>query len=117
MMSMACSCSNSGFVEGRFAAGAVKAQGAFLADRVRSLEDPILPGGQPRKDLCLHGLRAAEAKIGFHAGQGVGGKARALLEEEPDLILPVDVIEREGHEAEFLRLLGVELPSDSLMGC
>src|SRR5215467_15909316 len=112
MMSIACSCSNSGFVEARLATGAVQAQGALLADRVRSLENPILPRRQPRKNLRLHGLRAAEAKIGFHTGQGVGGKARALLEKEANLILPVDVIERERHQTELLRLLRIELLPD-----
>src|SRR4249919_4043814 len=95
-------------VEGRRDAAAVQFQGALLADRVRALEDPVLPGGQPSEDLGLHRLGAAEPQVRLHAGERVGGEARALLEEDADLVLPVDVVEREGDEAELFRRLGIE---------
>src|SRR6187431_2785221 len=50
-------------VERRRDAAAVQFQGALLADRVRALEDPVLPGGQPSEDLGLHRLGAGEAQI------------------------------------------------------
>src|SRR6516164_7256064 len=86
-------------IEHRLLPGAVAFQRALVADRVRALEDPVLPGGQPREDLRLHRLRPAEAQVRLHAGERVGGEARALLEENPDLVLPVDIVEREGDEA------------------
>src|SRR3984957_3907497 len=56
-------------------AGAVAPQRAVFADRVGALEDPVLPGRQPREDFRFHGLGANEAQIRFHAGEAVGGKA------------------------------------------
>src|SRR6476660_8825249 len=49
--------------------GAEAAQRAVLAHRVRPLEDPVLPGGQPAEDLCLHGLGPDEAVAGLHTGE------------------------------------------------
>src|SRR5689334_19581833 len=92
---MACS-SNSRHIEFRLLAAAVAPQRAFLADRVRALEYPVLPRGQTRKDFRFHGLRPDEAQIGFHAGEAVGREAGALLLEDADLVVPVDVVEREG---------------------
>src|SRR5262249_23560567 len=37
----------------------VARQRAFGTDRIRPLEDPVLPGGQPREDFRLHRLRAS----------------------------------------------------------
>src|SRR3954469_8819928 len=95
-------------VEGRLLPGAVAAQRALRPDRVRALEDPVLPGGEAGEDFCFHGLRAAEAQVRLHAGQRVGREARALFEEDAQLVLPVDVVEGEGDEAELLGLAGVE---------
>jgi hypothetical protein len=103
-------------IEHRFLAGAVALERALLADRVRSLEDPVLPGGQPREDLRFHRLGAAEAQVGFKPSQSIGREARALLEENADFVLPVDVVEREGHQAEFLRRLCVERLADLRLG-
>src|SRR5262245_66486002 len=55
-------------IEGRLLAGAVALERTLLADRVGALEDPVLPGGQPREDLRFHGLGAGEAQIGFEPG-------------------------------------------------
>src|SRR3954447_8399859 len=104
--------SNSARIEGRLLAGAVALERAFLADSIGTLEDPVLPGGQAREDFRFHGLGAAEAQIGFEPGKAVGRKARALLQEHADLILPVDIVECEGDEAEILRSLGVEHLAD-----
>ena len=41
-----------------------------------------------------------------------GEKDGALLEEHPDLVVPVDIVEREGDEAERLGLLGIEPLAD-----
>src|SRR4051794_41086352 len=38
-------------VELRPFAGAVAAQRALLADRIGTLENPVLPGGEPREDF------------------------------------------------------------------
>src|SRR5713226_7555137 len=103
-------------VEHRLLAGAVAAQRAFLADRVRPLEDPVLPRGEAGEDFRFHGLGPAETQVRFETGERVGRKARALLEEDADLVLPVDVVEREGDEAERFRLFRVERLSDRLVG-
>src|SRR6266481_5127490 len=95
-------------IELRLLAGAVTAQRAVLADRVGALEDPVLPRRQPREDFRFHGLGADEAQIRFHAGEAVGRERGALLEEHPDFVVPVYIVEREGDEAEFLGLIGIE---------
>src|SRR6266849_7905103 len=82
--------SDSSRIECRLLAGAVTLERALLADRVRALEDPVLPGGEAGEDLRLHGLRPAEAQIGFEPGQSVGRETCALLQEQADLVLPVD---------------------------
>src|SRR5882724_1092539 len=85
----------------------VNLQGALLADRVRALEDPVLPRGEAAEDARQHRLRAGEAQARFHGGKRVGREAGALLDGEPDLLVPVDVVGRRGDEAELERLLGV----------
>src|ERR1700685_292502 len=75
--------SHSRHIELRLLAGSVAAQRAGLADRVGALEDPVLPRGQAGEDFRFHGLGTGEAQIRFHAGEAVGRKARALLEEHP----------------------------------
>src|SRR3974390_272401 len=117
---MACSLSgtirssNPRHVETRLLAASVAPQGALLADRVGTLEDPVLPGGEARKNLRFHGLRADKAQIGFHAGEAVGREAGAFLEEHPDLVVPVDVVEREGDEAELFGGFRIERLADPL---
>src|SRR6266545_3995060 len=99
-------------IECRLLAGAVALERALLADRVRPLEDPVLPGGEAGEDFRFHGLGTAEAQIGFEPGEAVGREARALFQENADLVLPVDVVEREGDEAELLGRFGVEHLAD-----
>src|SRR4030095_11637910 len=69
----------------------VEREGAALAHRVRSLENPVLPGREPAEYLGLERLGAGEAQARLHARQRVGREARALLDREPDLVLPVEV--------------------------
>src|SRR5690242_1078481 len=95
-------------IELRLLAGAVAAQRALLADRVGTLEDPVLPGGEAGEDFRFHRLRPDEAEVRFHAGQAVGREGSALLEEHAYLVIPVDVVEREGDEAKLLGLVGVD---------
>src|SRR5262249_4222361 len=78
-------------IELRLLASAVAAQRALLADRIGTLEDPVLPGGEAGEDFRFHGLRPDEAEVRFHAGQAVGREGSALLEEHPHLVIPVDV--------------------------
>src|SRR6516165_972322 len=98
-------------IERRLLAGAVALERALLADGVGALENPVLPGGEAGEDFRFHGLRAAEAQIGFEPSQTVGGKARALLQKHADLVPPVDVVEREGDESESVRRPGIEHPA------
>src|SRR5262245_56979959 len=100
-------------IEFRLLAAAVAAQRALLADRVGALEDPVLPRGQPRKDFRFHRLWPGEAQACVHAGEAVEREACALLEEHADLVVPVDIVEREGDEPEFLRRLGIERLADA----
>src|SRR3954462_8522964 len=77
-------------IELRLLAGAVAAQRAGFADRVGTLEDQVLPCGEPRKDFRFHGLGTGEAQVGFHGGQSIRRETGPLLEEHPDLIVPID---------------------------
>src|ERR1700733_6173883 len=72
-------------IEHRLLPGAVALERALLADRVRPLEDPVLPRAQPGEDFRFHRLRPGEAQIGFEAGEAVRRKARALFEEHAHL--------------------------------
>src|SRR6516225_5131637 len=83
-------------VENRLLAGTVTTQRPLLADRIGTLKDPILPRRQSRKNLAFHGFRPAETQIRFKAREAVGREATALLEEDADLVIPIDVVEREG---------------------
>ena len=56
----------------------------------------------------FHGLGPDEAQIGFHAGETVGRERGALLEEHPDLVVPIDIVEREGDKPKLFGLLGIE---------
>src|SRR3954468_10257790 len=100
-------------VERRLLPGAVAAKGPFRSDGVRALEDPVLPRGEAGEDLRLHRLRPAEAEVRLHAGERVRREARALLEEDADLVFPIDVVEGEGDEPERLGLPRVERAADS----
>src|SRR6266851_9007706 len=100
-------------IELRLLAGAVAPQRAVLADGVGALKNPVLPRRQAREDFRFHGLGPDKAQIGFHAGKAVGREAGALLEEHPDLVIPVDIVERKGDEAELLGSLGVQRLADS----
>src|ERR1700726_1792957 len=99
-------------IELRLLTGAVAAQRAVLADRVGALEYPVLPRRQAGEDFRFHGFGPDEAQIGFHAGEAVGREAGALLEEHPDLVIPVDIVERKGHEPKLLGLFGVDRLAD-----
>src|SRR5260370_39698161 len=83
-------------IELRLLAGAVAAQRAVFADGVGALENPVLPRRQARQDFRFHGLGTDEAQIGFHASETVGRERGALLEEHPHLVVPIDIVEREG---------------------
>src|SRR5271163_1410199 len=93
-------------VEFAASAGAVALQRAALADGVRTLEDPVLPGREAAEDAGFHRLRPGEAKVRLHSGHRVGREARALLEEDAHFILPIDVVEDKRHETELVGLIG-----------
>src|SRR5258708_24664509 len=95
-------------MESRFRAAAVQLQRAELAYRVGANEDPVLPGRKPAEDAGLHGFPAWETQIRFHAGEGVGGEARALFHRDAHLFVPVEIVGREGNEGPFGGKLGVE---------
>src|ERR1700716_4139595 len=107
-MSVMAVSSHASRIKYRFLACAVALERALLADRVGTLEDPVLPGGEAGEYLGFHGLGAAEAQVGFEPGEAVGRKARALLQEHANLVLPIDVVERKGDEPQLLRRLPVE---------
>src|SRR5690348_18007155 len=90
-------------------AGAVAAQCSFGASGVGPLEDPVLPRGEPAEDLRLGRLPAGEAQVGLHAGQRVGGEAGPLLDDQADLVLPVDVVRGGGDQPELQGGGGVEV--------
>src|SRR4030095_1883243 len=83
-------CSDPLEVEARLLAGAVDLERTLLADRVRALEDPVLPRRQPTEDA----------------------RRGALLDRDAALFVPVDVVGRGGDEAERERGVGVERAAD-----
>src|SRR5712664_2166120 len=99
-------------IELRLLAGAVAPQRAVFADRVGALKGPVLPRRQAREDFRFHGLGSDEAQVRFHAGETVRRETGALLEEHPDLVVPIDIVEREGDEAKLLGLLGIDRLAD-----
>src|SRR6266702_3732426 len=76
----------------RALAGAVPAQRPVRPGGVGPLEYPVLPGRQPSEDLRLRSFRAGEPEVGFHAGQRVRREAGPLLDHQPDLVGPVEVV-------------------------
>src|SRR5436853_5997643 len=72
---------------------AVEGQSALVADGVGALEDPVLPGGEAAENFRLERFGAGEAQRRFHAGERVGREARALLEGEANLVVPVDLVD------------------------
>src|SRR5215813_9784197 len=99
-------------VEGRLHAAAVELERALRPHRIGPLEDPILPRGEAGEDLGLHGLRAGEAQVRLHAGEGVGREARALLQHDAHFVVPVIGLHDAGDEAECVSLLGFERRAD-----
>ena len=89
-------------------AAAVALQRAVLAGRVRPRKDPVLPGRKPAENLGRDGLGAGKAQIRFHPGQRIGREAGALFDGEADLVLPVELVGRKGHETEIERRRSIE---------
>src|SRR6266542_4616528 len=79
-------------LESRLVAGAEYFQRAGLAHRMRAAENPVLPCRKTAEDTCFHRLEGAEAQVCLHAGQRVGRQACALLEGDPDLVGPVELV-------------------------
>src|SRR5208282_5218732 len=103
------SASDSPRIEFRPRSCAVEFQRAFFTDRVGTLEDPVLPSRQTGKYFRLERLRPAESQRRFHAGQRVRRKGRAFFDSETNLVVPVDIVRREGHEAQPIRLRRIDL--------
>src|SRR2546430_3247945 len=79
-------------IERRLLSFSIDLQSALLAHRVGTLEDPVLPRGEPPEDARLHRLAPAEAQVRFQAGERVGRHRGALLDRDADLVGPVDVV-------------------------
>src|SRR5690349_16511513 len=100
-------------IELRLGAASVYLERAALSDRVGAAEDPVLPGAEPAVYARLHALLAGKAKIRFHAGERIGRKAGALLDRNAHLVVPVEVVRREGDQAQSRGRRGVELLPDA----
>src|ERR1700690_818226 len=85
-------------VEVRLRAAAEEFERAALAGGVGGVEHPVLPGREGAEDLRLGRLGAGEAQVRLHRGQRVGRERRALLEREPDLVVPIEIVGRAGDE-------------------
>src|SRR5205814_9896599 len=72
-----------------------------FAHGVRANENPVLPRRKSAEYAGFHRLHGAKAKVGLHAGQRVGREAGALLERDPDLIVPVELVRWRCDEAEL----------------
>src|ERR1022692_540054 len=101
----------------RALAGAIAAQRPVRPRGVGPLEDPVLPGGEPAEDLRLAGFRPGEAEVGLHAGQRVRREAGPFLDNQPDLVRPVEVVRGLGYQAEPRRVGGGQvLPGGGCRG-
>src|SRR5678816_931725 len=78
---------------------AVDAERALRAGRVRAREDPVLPRGEAPEDLHIERFGSDEAEARLHARQRVRAHRRALLDGESDLVVPVDLVGGERHQA------------------
>src|SRR5208283_5588882 len=81
--------SDPGPVEFRLAAGAEYFQRPRLAHGVGPDEDPVLPCRKAAEDAGFHRLDHAEAQVRLHAGERIRREARALLEGDANLVVPV----------------------------
>src|SRR4051794_8517924 len=88
-------------IETRPLAGAVTFQLAVLAERVRPLEDPVLPRAESAEDFRFHSLRPGEAQTGFQPGQRIGPESVALSEPQSDILFPIDHSPRRGKQTQF----------------
>src|SRR5262252_3413773 len=95
-------------VELRSCTAAVALQRALFAGRVRARKGPVLPSREPAEDLGRDILGTREAQVCLHSGKCIGRQARALFDREPDFVVPVEFVRREGDEAVFERGIGVE---------
>src|SRR5437763_15760754 len=83
-------------------------QCALLSDSVRTLKDPILPGGQAAIDLGVHRFRTSETQRRLHARQCVRRQRCALLDRDADFIFPIEIVRRECHQSEIFGFFSVE---------
>src|SRR5690606_31382723 len=95
-------------VELRSLGPAVHREGALGTHGIGALEDPVLPSGEPREDLALHGFRTREAHGGFHPREWVRGQARSLLDRNAYVVLPVDLVGCNRDQAEGVGLAGCQ---------
>src|SRR5262249_51844493 len=86
----------------------VDGERALLTGRVRAREYPVLPRREAPEDLRLHRLRTGEAQARLHAGERIRVHRGALLDGQPHLLVPVELVGREGDEPGFERFLGAE---------
>src|SRR5215470_18396359 len=84
--------------------GPVRAQRPVRARGVRAVENPVLPGRQAAEDLGLDRLGPGEPVVRLQPGQRVGTERRTLLDGDPHLLVPVDVVRGERDQAELLGL-------------
>src|SRR6476659_7199917 len=80
----------------------------LLADCVRTLEDPVLPRSQPSENFRLHRLGPGEAQVRLEPGHRVWRKRRARLDREPHLVVPLNLVRRERHEAVLFGIPRIE---------
>src|ERR1700753_1522940 len=95
-------------VELRLRRLAVVCQRTVRADGVGALENPVLPGGQTPVDFRVGRLRPGETQRSFHARERVWRERRAFLDGDANLVVPVEVVRREGYESGLFGLFRVE---------
>src|SRR6266576_3435134 len=85
-------------IEFRFMSCSEYLERARFADSVWTVEDPVLPRGEPAEYARFHRFARPEAQVGLHAGQRVGRQARAFFERDAHFIVPVELVRRGGDE-------------------
>src|SRR5262249_47052084 len=82
----------------------------MFAYRVGALKDPILPCGQSSEDFRLGRFLSRKTQRSLHTGQSVRRKGSALFNRDSDLIVPVQLIQRESYQTGLVSRFRVESP-------
>src|SRR3982074_2925056 len=88
-------------IKGGGIALAVNLERPFLADRIGTNENPVLPGRQTSEHTSFHRFIDAKTQICFHAGQRIGREPSPLFGGEPYFVVPIDIVWGRRHQPQL----------------